>query len=118
MEKLRLADNWLKMDNLEALFKKLPNLEDVNLSSSHLVTLPTSLFESNPRIKHFNVSDNYLISIPIGVFNHLHWLESLDLSSNYFMDLPEEFFAEVRRKSLLKMIYLQVEHSKRRSIDT
>ena len=108
MVMLGLSDNWLKMDNIEALFKKLPNLEAVNLASSHLVTIPTSLFESNPRIKVFNVSDNYLISIQIGVFNHLHWLETLDLSRNYFMDLSEEFFSEVRRKSRLKMIYLQV----------
>ena len=108
MQRLNLANNWLKMENMEALFRKLPNLEDVNLSSSRLVTVPTSVFETNPRIKHFNVSDNYLISMQIGVFNHLHWLESLDLSSNYFMDLSEEFFSEVRRKSTLKMIYLQV----------
>ena len=108
MKKLNLENNWLKMENIEALFRKLPNLEDVNLSSSRLVTIPTSVFETNPRIKHFNVSDNYLISIQVGVFNHLHSIESLDLSSNYFMDLSEEFFSEVRRKSTLKMIHLQV----------
>ena len=108
MQRLCLGNNWLKTENIEAMFRKLPNLEDVNLSSAHLVTIPASLFQSNPRIKHFNVSDNYLISIQVGVFNHLHWIESLDLSSNYFMDLSEEFFSEVRRKSVLKMIYLQV----------
>ena len=108
MQRLNLANNWLKMENIEALFRKLPNLEDVNLSSSRLITVPTSIFETNPRIKHFNVSDNYLISIQVGVFNHLHWLESLDFSSNYFMDLSEEFFSEVKRKATLKMIYLQV----------
>ena len=108
MQKLNLENNWLKMENIDALFRKLPNLEDVNLSSSRLVTIPTSIFETNPRIKHFNVSDNYLISIQVGVFNHLHSLVSLDLSSNYFMDLSEEFFSEVRRKKTLKMIYLQV----------
>ena len=108
MQKLNLANNWLKMENMDALFRKLPNLEDVNLSSSRLVTVPSSIFETNPRIKRFNVSDNYLISIQVGVFNHLHSLELLDLSSNYFMDLSEEFFSEVRRKSTLKMIHLQV----------
>ena len=108
MQKLNLANNWLKMENMDALFRKLPNLEDVNLSSSRLVTIPSSIFETNPRIKRFNVSDNYLISIQVGVFNHLHSLELLDLSSNYFMDLSEEFFSEVRRKSTLKMIHLQV----------
>ena len=105
---MNLENNWLKMENIDALFRKLPNLEDVNLSSSRLVTIPTSIFETNPRIKHFNVSDNYLISIQVGVFNHLHSIESLDLSSNYFMDLSEEFFSEVRRKPRLKMIHLQV----------
>ena len=108
MQTLNLANNWLKMENMDALFRKLPNLEDVNLSSSRLVTVPSSIFETNPRIKRFNVSDNYLISIQVGVFNHLHSLELLDLSSNYFMDLSEEFFSEVRRKSTLKMIHLQV----------
>ena len=77
MQKLNLANNWLKMENMDALFRKLPNLEDVNLSSSRLVTVPSSIFETNPRIKRFNVSDNYLISIQVGVFNHLHSLELL-----------------------------------------
>lgn len=88
--------------------EKLPNIENMDLSSCHIVVMPKTLFETNPRMRSINISNNYLININIGVFNHLMWLESLDLSSNYFMDLTEDFFTVVRKMPRLKMVFLQV----------
>jgi hypothetical protein len=79
--------NWISN------FESLPEIEELDLSSTYIHDIPEEICKCLTHIKKFRFHDNKSISAPILVtVSTFTSLEEIDLSNNNFTDLPLTFF--------------------------
>lgn len=76
-------------------FDGLPNLENLDLRSNRLKTLPDKIFLKNVNLVYLSLSNNTLESIKNGWFEKKLNLKKLDLSDNRITSINEAIFAQL-----------------------
>jgi len=87
--------------------KPFEKLEELNMNSSQLEVIPSSISVDMPNIRVLSLSNTNISEIPVELCS-LKYLEQLDLSLNKIVTLPSEFF-ELKRLSVIDISYNQLE---------
>ncbi|KAL7026929.1 hypothetical protein ACKWTF_005238 [Chironomus riparius] len=88
---LDLSDNGLKIIDPEVL-KRLPLLEDLNLSGNQIPLFINSTFDNLPNLKTLDISRNNIAELSPEIFNKLPELQKVSLDNNELTELPEKIF--------------------------
>ncbi|CAH1776753.1 unnamed protein product [Owenia fusiformis] len=67
-------------------FSQLPKLEELDLSSNNIISLPSDMFKSLANLRKLNISGNKIVSFHVN-FNHNPWMIVFDLSNNELRSL-------------------------------
>ena len=93
-ENIKLQNVDLTSNDLESLpetlFQPLSRLKKLNLSRNRFPGLPNHI---GPDLTHLNLSTNNITSLPDGCFQKLTKLQEVDMSNNSFEIIPENIFA-------------------------
>lgn len=90
IQRLILKYNKVKM--IDAAFQFYGELQFVDLSYNHLVSIPTKSFESQRKLGELHLQYNKISSITNRTFEGLKSLTVLNLRGNFLEDLPDKLF--------------------------
>lgn len=91
IQRLVLRNNKIK--TVDAAFQFYRDLQYVDLSSNHLVNIPTKSFLHQERLQELHLNKNKLSSINNRTFQGLKSLTVLNLRENFLEDLPKGIFS-------------------------
>lgn len=91
IQRLVLRNNKIK--SIDAAFQFYKDLQYVDLSSNHLVIIPSKCFIYQDKLQELHLNKNKLSSINDTTFQGLKSLTVLNLRENYLEELPKGLFS-------------------------
>ncbi|KAF7281496.1 hypothetical protein GWI33_004741 [Rhynchophorus ferrugineus] len=91
IQRLVLRNNKIK--TVDAAFQFYRDLQYVDLSSNHLVNIPTKSFFHQEKLQELHLNKNKLSSVNNKTFQGLKSLTVLNLRENFLEELPKGIFA-------------------------
>ncbi|BES88669.1 tube fusion [Nesidiocoris tenuis] len=88
----RLALKYNKVKTVDAAFTFYGELQYVDLSYNHLVSIPMRSFESQKKLVELHLNHNKISAITNKTFDGLRKLTVLSLRGNFLEDLPDKLF--------------------------
>jgi Leucine-rich repeat (LRR) protein len=88
----RLVLMYNKVKTVDAAFQFYGELQYVDLSYNHLVSIPTRSFESQKKLVELHLNHNKISSVTNRTFEGLKRLTVLSLRGNFLEDLPDKLF--------------------------
>lgn len=91
----RLALKYNKVKTVDAAFTFYGELQYVDLSFNHLVSIPMRSFESQKKLVELHLNHNKISAITNKTFDGLKKLTVLSLRGNFLEDLPDKLFSSL-----------------------
>ncbi|XP_078593017.1 uncharacterized protein LOC144871461 [Branchiostoma floridae x Branchiostoma japonicum] len=106
LQRIYLDEN--NIENLEGVFRDLPQLLSVNLRNNKLTSIER-VFQNLPKLSSLSFNDNRISKITNSTFNGVPALESLSIASNNMYEVESGTFRKLDRLVALYMDYNQIE---------
>lgn len=101
IQRLVLRNNKIK--TVDAAFHFYRDLQYVDLSSNHLISIPTKSFISQDKLQELHLNKNKLSAINNKTFQGLTSLTVLNLRENYLGELPQGLFSVLTKLEELNL---------------
>ncbi|XP_076460570.1 slit homolog 2 protein-like isoform X2 [Babylonia areolata] len=105
---LKLATNQIKRISADGLFKRLPNLQLLDLSENDIHDIEDGAFEGAAKLTDLQLSNNELTQLTGKVFMGLTNVKSLMLRGNKITCINNVTFSETSRLTLLSLYDNQI----------
>ncbi|KAL8561823.1 hypothetical protein ACOMHN_046949 [Nucella lapillus] len=105
---LKLATNQIKRISADGLFKRLPNLQVLDLSENAIHDIEDGAFEGASKLTDLQLSNNELTQLSGKVFMGLTNVKSLMLRGNKITCINNATFSETSRLTLLSLYDNQI----------
>lgn len=101
IQRLILRNNKIK--TVDAAFHFYRDLQYVDLSSNHLVSIPTESFISQGKLQELHLNKNKLSAVDNKTFQGLTSLTVLNMRENYLEELPQGLFSALPKLEELNL---------------
>nr|SOU94110.1 Slit [Glomeris marginata] len=101
---MRLNDNQITVLKPTGLFKKLPNLQKIDLRNNQIVTLEDNSFEGAGPVTDLLLNDNKISELGANTFTGLSNLRTLSLFNNQIGCIMPGAFDKLRHLSTLNLV--------------
>lgn len=101
IQRLVLRNNKIK--TIDAAFQFYKDLQYVDLSSNHLVNIPTKSFVFQEKLQELHLNKNKLSTINNKTFQGLKSLTVLNLRENFLEELPRGLFSIIPKLEELNL---------------
>lgn len=91
----RLVLKCNRVKSVDAAFQFYGELQYVDLSNNHLVSIQNKSFAAQKKLVEFHLDENKISQITKKTFDGLKQLKVLSLRGNFLADLPDRLFAEL-----------------------